>query len=130
MQVALCLALCLALVASALAADNAYLYIVQGIPGYDVSKNLDPGYPVDISIDGDCLVRGLTFSHTGGPLSFAAGTYDVQISEANSLAPCTNTAVITSQVMLEATTSTTIVAALSGSGECPLCCNSLTTSLR
>jgi hypothetical protein len=116
-SVVLLATLCLALGASSFAADNAYLYIVQGIPGYDVSKNLNPGYPVDILIDGDCLVRGLTFSSTSGPLSFAAGTYDVQISEANSLAPCTNTAVISSQVMLESTDSTTIAAALNGSGQ-------------
>jgi hypothetical protein len=116
-SVVLLATLCLALGASSFAADNAYLYIVQGIPGYDVSKNLNPGYPVDILIDGDCLVRGLTFGSTSGPLSFAAGTYDVQISEANSLAPCTNTAVISSQVMLESTDSTTIAAALNGSGE-------------
>jgi hypothetical protein len=109
--------LCLALGASSFAADNAYLYIVQGIPGYDVSKNLNPGYPVDVLIDGDCLVRGLAFASTSGPLSFAAGTYDVQISEANSLAACTNPAVISSQVTLESTTSTTIAAALSGSGQ-------------
>ncbi|MGA2353344.1 MAG: DUF4397 domain-containing protein [Terriglobales bacterium] len=116
-SVVLLATLCLALGASSFAADNAYLYIVQGIPGYDVSKNLNPGYPVDVLIDGDCLARGLTFGNTDGPLSFAAGTYDVQISEANSLAPCTNTAVITSQVMLESTTSTTIVAALNGGGQ-------------
>jgi len=116
-SVVLLATLCLALGASSFAADNAYLYIVQGIPGYDVSKNLNPGYPVDILIDGDCLVRGLAFGSTSGPLSFAAGTYDVQISEANSLAPCTNTAVISSQVTLEATDSTTIAAALDGSGQ-------------
>ena len=109
--------LCLALGASSFAADNAYLHIVQGIPGYDVSKNLNPGYPVDILIDGDCLVRGLSFGSASGPLSFASGTYDVQISEANSLAPCTNTAVISAQVKLEATDSTTIAAALNGSGQ-------------
>jgi hypothetical protein len=109
--------MCLALGASSFAANNAYLYIVHGIPGYDISRNLNPGYPVDVLIDGDCLVRGLTFGSTSGPLSFAAGTYDVQISEANSLAPCTNTAVITSQVMLEATDSVTIAAALNGSGQ-------------
>jgi hypothetical protein len=116
-SVVLLATLCLALGASSFAADNAYLYIVQGIPGYDVSKNLNPGYPVDILIDGDCIVRGLTFSSTSGPLSFAAGTYDVQISEANSLAPCTSTAVISSQVVLESTDSTTIAAALNGNGE-------------
>jgi len=121
--------LCLALGASSFAADNAYLHIVQGIPGYDVSKNLNPGYPVDILIDGDCLVRGLSFGSASGPLSFASGTYDVQISEANSLAPCTNTAVISAQVSWKLQT-VRQSQPRSTEAASPLCCSSLTTSLR
>jgi hypothetical protein len=93
-------ALCLALGASSFAADDAYLYIVHAVPGRDIADNLNPGLPVDILISGDCLARGLTFGNITGPLSFSAGTYDVQISLANSLAPCTNTALIDSQVTL------------------------------
>ncbi len=87
-----CLTLCLALSASSFAAsnNNAYLYIVHGIPGRDVADNLNPGLPIDVLIDGKCPVHGLTFGSTSGPLTIAAGTYDVQISTANTLAPCTN----------------------------------------
>jgi hypothetical protein len=108
------LALWFALGASSFAANNAYLYLVHGIPGRDVADNLNPGFPIDILISGDCLVRGLTFGNTSGPLSFSAGTYDVQISDANSLAPCTNPPVITSQVTLTSGASVSAVAALSG----------------
>src|SRR5208337_2012689 len=94
-------ALCLALGASAFAANNAYLYIVHGIPGRDIADNLNPGLPIDILVNGkSCLVHGLTFGSTSGPFTLAAGTYDVQISLANTLEPCTNAALITSQVTL------------------------------
>jgi hypothetical protein len=105
-------ALCFALAASSFAANNAYLYVIHGIPGRDVADNLNPGFPIDVLINGDCLVRDLTFGNTSGPLSFSAGTYDVQISETNSLAPCTNSAVITSQVTLTSGSSASAVAAL------------------
>jgi hypothetical protein len=94
-------ALCLALGASAVAENNAYLYIVHGIPGRDIADNLNPGLPVDVLINGkSCLIRGLTFGNTSGPLTLVAGTYEVQISLSNTLEPCTNPAVIDSQVAL------------------------------
>jgi len=107
-------ALCLVLGAYGFAANNSYLYIVHGIPGRDIADNLNPGLPVDVLIDGSCVSRGLTFGNTSGPLSFSAGTYDVQISDANTLAPCTNPPMIDSQVTLTAGASVSAVAALSG----------------
>src|ERR1700752_4227985 len=88
-------ALCFVLGAYGLAANNAYLYIVHGIPGRDIADNLNPGYPVDVLIDGkDCLVRNLTFGNTSGPFTLPAGTYSFEVSEANTLEPCSNTPVI------------------------------------
>jgi|CZKY01.1.fsa_nt_gi hypothetical protein len=108
-------ALLLALGASAFAANDAYLYIVHGIPGRDIADNLNPGLPVDILVNGkSCLVRGLTFGNTTGPFTLSAGTYEVQISLANTLAPCTNPAVIDSQVTLASGASVSAVAAISG----------------
>ena len=80
---------------------HAYLYIVNGVPGRDISKTLNPGYPIDVLLNGEsCQSRGLTFGSSGLPLSFSAGTYDVEISESNTLAPCTNPVVIDTQVTL------------------------------
>jgi hypothetical protein len=107
-------ALFVALGASALAASDGYLYVVQGIPGRDLSDTLNPGLPVDVLVSGECLIRGLTFDNTSGPLSLAAGTYDVQISEANSLAPCTSAALVTSSVNLKPGENVSVVAAISG----------------
>ena len=109
-------ALCFVLAAYSFAADNAYLYIVHGIPGRDIADNVNPGFPIDVLIDGEsCLARGLTFDNTSGPLSFAAGTYRVQISEDNTLAPCTNPVIILdSEVTLKSGESVSAVAAISG----------------
>jgi hypothetical protein len=105
--------LCFVLGASGFAADNAYLYIVQGIPGRDIAANVNPGFPVDVLISGVCQFRGLAFGTIDGPLSFAAGTYDVQISDANTLAPCTNSPLIDSEVTLTGGASVSAVPAVS-----------------
>jgi len=106
-------ALSLALGASALAQNSAYLYVVHGIPGRDIASNLNPGLPVDISIGGKCPTHGLTFGSTTGPYTLAPGTYDVQISLANTLAPCTNTPLIDSSVTLGPGANVSAVAAIS-----------------
>jgi hypothetical protein len=107
-------ALCLALGASALADNTAYLYFVHGIPGRDIADNLNPGLPIDILVNGECVTRGLTFGSTTGPWSLAAGTYDVGVSLSNTLAPCANATVIDSQVTLTTGESVSAVAAISG----------------
>jgi hypothetical protein len=107
-------ALLLILGAFSFASDDAYLYIVHGIPGRDVADNLNPGLPIDILVNGkSCLVRGLTFGNTSGPLTLAAATYDVQISLSNTLEPCTNPVVIDAQVALTAGQNVSAVATIS-----------------
>jgi hypothetical protein len=108
-------ALCLVLGAFGFAADDAHLYIVNGVPGRDISKTNNPGYPIDVLVNGEsCQSRGLTFGTSSGPLSFSAGTYDVEISASNTLAPCTNPVVIDTQVTLAAGRNVSLVAAVSG----------------
>ena len=48
-------ALCFVLAAYGFAADNdnAHLYIVNGVPGRDISKTLNPGYPIDVLVNGE-----------------------------------------------------------------------------
>lgn len=116
-------ALCLVLGAVGFAADadNAHLYIVNGVPGRDISKTLNPGYPIDVLVNGEsCQSRGLTFGSSGLPLSFSAGAYDVEISESNTLAPCTNPVVIDTQVTLAVGGNVSLVAAVSGGKPTPL----------
>ncbi len=106
-------ALFVVLAAYSFAADDAYLYIIHAIPGRNVASNLNPGLPIDILVNGkSCLVRGLTFGNTSGPLTLAPAQYQVQISLANTLAPCTNPAVIDSSVTLSSGQNTSAVATL------------------
>jgi hypothetical protein len=63
------------------ASDNAYLYLVQGIPGRDYSTTTDPEFPVDVLINDEvCNVHGLSYGAIFGPLTFVPGTYDIKSS--------------------------------------------------
>lgn len=107
---------CLALSAASFAAD-ASLYIVHGIPGRNLADNLNPGLPVDILINNvACVARGLTFGNIAGPYTLPAGQYSVQISPANTLAPCTNASLIDAEVSLNSGAEVSGVMTLADSG--------------
>jgi hypothetical protein len=109
--------LCAALSTAMSATDNASLYLVQGIPGRDFSNSTDPAFPVDVLLNDEvCYQRGLDFGAIAGPLTLTPGTYDVKVSVANSLAPCSNAPLIDSTVSLEAGKNVSAVVALSDSG--------------
>lgn len=109
--------LCAAFSTAAFAGENSYLYLVQGIPGLDYSATTDPQFPVDVLLnDYDCYVHGLAFGTIDGPLTLAPGTYDVKISVANTLSPCSNTALVDGTVTLEAGENASAVFALSSTG--------------
>jgi hypothetical protein len=109
--------LALAFSAASFAAEDGSLYLVHGIPGRDVAANANPGLPVDVFINDEvCYAKGAIFGSSVGPLSLPAGDYDVKISPANSLAPCTNAPLIEGTVKLGAGAAVTAVAALNGSG--------------
>ncbi|MGB9232779.1 MAG: DUF4397 domain-containing protein [Terriglobales bacterium] len=108
-------ALCFVLGTYGFAANSSYLYIVHGLPGRNIADNVNPGFPIDVLVNGKtCLIRGLTFDNSDGPYTLAAGTYSLAISESNTLAPCSNTPVIDSSVTLLANTNTSAVVTVSG----------------
>ena len=81
---------------SALAQDtNAYFYIVHAASGRDVSSNTNPEFPIDISANGACIVKGLSFGDLRGPFTAPAGAVAFQISKADSENPCSEPAVFT-----------------------------------
>jgi Domain of unknown function (DUF4397) len=108
--------LCPALNTAMFAADNAYLYLLQGIPGRDFSAATDPVFPVDIQINGDnvdiCYEHGLTYGDIAGPLTLAPGSYELEISVADSLAPCSNTPFLEKTIALGAGKNVSAVVAL------------------
>ena len=109
--------LCLALSPLTFAADDAYLYIVHGIPGRDIASSLDPTLPVDVLLNDDlCIERGTTFGVAVGPLALAAGQYDLKISAANLFVPCSNSPIVETNVSLKAGENVTAAAALDEKG--------------
>jgi len=109
--------LCAAMSTAAFASENAYMYLVHGIPGLDYSTTTDPQFPVDVLINDEvCYLHGFAVGSINGPLTLAAGTYDVKISEANTLAPCSNTPLVDSTITLKAGKNISAVFALSSSG--------------
>jgi len=80
---------------SAARAADASVYVVHGIPGHALAPSLDPALPVDVLVNNSvCLLKGLRFGEVAGPLTIPAGSYDFKISFANTLSPCSNSAVI------------------------------------
>jgi len=109
--------LCAAMSTAAFASDNAYLYLVQGLPGLDYAAGTDPQFPVDVLLNDEvCYVHGLAFGTILGPLTFVPGSYDVKISVANSLAPCSNSPIVDSTVKLNGGQNISAVFALSDTG--------------
>jgi len=101
----------------AFAADDAYLYIVHGIPGRDISASLDPSFPIDILLNDDvCVERGTTFGVVVGPLTLPAGQSDIKISPANSFVPCSNSPLVETNVALKAGDDVSAIAALDDKG--------------
>ncbi len=109
--------LCTALSTAMAASENAYVYFVQGIPGRDYSTTTDPAFPVDILLNDEiCYEHGLAFGTIASPLTFVPGSYDVKVSVANSLAPCSNSPLIDSTISLQAGMNISAVVALSQTG--------------
>jgi len=81
---------------------NPYLYIAHAASGRNISSTTNPEFPVDISVDGYCLVKGESFGEIKGPLAGPAGDYGFVVSPANSALPCSNPAVYSVTVPLAA----------------------------
>ena len=56
----------------ATAQEDALVSIIHGIPG-------DMGLPVDVEVDGGCLLEDFTFGTVAGPLPLPPGVYSVSI---------------------------------------------------
>jgi hypothetical protein len=94
------------------------MYIVQGIAGRDYAVHTDPAFPVDVLLNDEvCYVHGLPFGNIQGPLTFEAGTYNIKVSIANTLAPCSNSPLIDRSVTIEPETDISAVITLNESGE-------------
>lgn len=94
------------------------MYIVQGIAGRNYEAATDPAFPVDVLLNDEvCYVHGLAFGAMNGPLTFEPGSYNVKVSIANSLAPCSNSPLIDRTVTIGAGTDISAVITLNENGQ-------------
>ena len=96
---------------------NAHIYVAHGVPGRNISSTTDPSYPVDISVQGNCLGQGLAFGEMRGPFSGPPGTYSVVFTVANLQSPCGGDPVFTAPVTVAAGTSSLGILALNSSNQ-------------
>lgn len=101
-----------ALPAAADGGSRARVYVVHGIPGADLG--LDPALPVDVSVNGACLLKGFTFKQIVGPLRLAPGTYQITISLSDG--NCGQTPVLSAPVPFSAGENASVVAHLTADG--------------
>jgi hypothetical protein len=73
--------------------SNTYLYIAHAASGRNISAADNPEFPVDISVDGVCIAKGVSFGEIRGPYTAPAATFNFVVSVANTGHPCTNPAV-------------------------------------
>lgn len=93
------------------------IYIVQGLAGRNLAAATDPAFPVDVLLNDEvCYGHGLPFGSITGPVTFDPGSYNVKVSRANSLAPCTNAPLIDRDVTIEPETDYSAVIALNKNG--------------
>ena len=93
---------------------NATVYVVHGIQGGDLG--LDSALPVDVAVEGDCLLQGFTYGQIAGPLSLAPGSYNVKIGLADAENPCSGDPVIEADVPFEAGEVAVVIAHLAADG--------------
>jgi hypothetical protein len=76
------------LLSAPLALAQSYTYLVHGLPGRDMDPAYSPSFPIDISVDGACLVKNALFGNIIGPIEIPSGTVTFLVSHANSSKPC------------------------------------------
>lgn len=69
---------------------NTYLYITDAASGRNISANANPAYPIDISANGVCIVKGESFGEIVGPFTGPAVSYAFDVSVASTQTPCSN----------------------------------------
>ena len=93
------------------------MFLVQGIAGRDRASATDPAYPLDVLLNDEvCYVHGMAFATIVGPLTLEPGTYNLKVSIANTLAPCSNTPLIDKDVTIDPRSDVSAVFALTDDG--------------
>jgi hypothetical protein len=76
---------------------QSYTYVVHGIPGRDVGAAYSPSFPIDVSVDGACVIKNAQFGNIIGPVEIPSGTVTVLAYTANATNPCSGRAILGTQ---------------------------------
>ena len=76
---------------------QSYTYVVHGIPGRDVGEAYNPSFPIDVSVDGACIVKNAQFGNIIGPVEIPSGAVTVLAYTANATNPCSGRAILGTQ---------------------------------
>ena len=74
---------------------NSYFFIAHAAPGRMHVSGGNPAFPIDIKLNGTCIVKGESFGDILGPFTAPAGTFSFEVSVANSVNPCSNPTIFT-----------------------------------
>ena len=88
------------------------LYVVHGIDGRDLA--IAQSAAVDVSVNGNCLLKGATFRQVAGPVVVTPGAYEAQVRLANG--NCSGAIVATKRVDVALNESVSVVAHLNEEG--------------
>lgn len=91
---------------------SAQVYLVHGIDGRELG--LAQANPVDVSLNGNCVLRGVTFQQISAAIPIAAGRYEAAIRTANG--SCTGPLSITGSFDVALNESLSVVAHLNEQG--------------
>jgi hypothetical protein len=110
----------LTILTAALASADAHLALVSvghGIPGTDLGQPLE--LPVDVIVDGACLLQDFEFGYFAGPVELDPGTYSVAVALSDEDPDTCNGTVVIGPVDLtfEAGNNVTIFAHLTADGQ-------------
>lgn len=102
--------------ASTAAAQDAKVYAIHGIPGGDLG--LSAALPVDVAVNGGCVLTNFQFGQVRGPLSLPQGNYTFEIKLNLGGAPCSGpTAIGPAVIPFVAGETATVIAHLTAAGE-------------
>jgi hypothetical protein len=93
-----------AMLTSTAQAQITSLYIAHAASGHMITPNTNPALPVDVSLNGTCVSKGVAYGDITGPYSGAPGTYNIVVAAANATAPCTGASLFTASVPLAGST--------------------------
>lgn len=97
--------------------DAATVYVVHGINGTDLGPDIPESLPVDVAVDGTCVLEDFTFRSIEGPLSLEPGEYDLAVYLADGDACSGDLAVSAEDVPLAAGDNVSVTAHLNTDGE-------------